>query len=78
MQEQAPVDQTGHPNTLHWTLVQMLHYNICCLPHHHDPDDMHPSPAVAPLLLRMSAWERVAAALAVAAILWIAVWWAVT
>jgi hypothetical protein len=44
--------------------------------HHHNPDDTHPSPALAPSLLRMSAWERLAVALAVAAVLWLAVWWA--
>jgi len=44
--------------------------------HHHDPDRVHPSPAVAPSLLRMSALGRLAAAVGVAAVLWLAVWWA--
>jgi hypothetical protein len=44
--------------------------------HHHNADDTHPSPVLAPSLLRMAAWERLALALAVAAVLWLAVWWA--
>jgi hypothetical protein len=44
--------------------------------HHHGPDHAHPSPAVAPSLLRMSALERLAVAVAVAVVLWLAVWWA--
>jgi hypothetical protein len=44
--------------------------------HRHDPDRPHPSPAVSFSLLRMAAGARLAAALAIAAVLWIAVWWA--
>jgi hypothetical protein len=46
--------------------------------HRHDPADVHPSPAVAWSLLRMSALGRLVAALAVAAIRWAAVFWAMS
>jgi hypothetical protein len=46
--------------------------------HRHDPDRAHPSPAASLSLLRMSAGARLAAALAMAAVLWIAVWWAMS
>ena len=46
--------------------------------HHHETglDHAHPARAVAPSLLRMAAAERLAAALAIAGVLWLAVWWA--
>jgi hypothetical protein len=44
--------------------------------HHHDPDQLHPSPAIAPSLLRMSALQRLTGAVVVAAVLGLAVWWA--
>jgi hypothetical protein len=43
--------------------------------HQHDPDRGHPSPAAPWSLLRMSSGGRLLAALAVAAVLWAAVWW---
>ncbi len=45
--------------------------------HHHDPDRAHPSVAVAPSLLRMSAAERLAGAAVLIALLWGAVAWAI-
>jgi hypothetical protein len=45
--------------------------------HHHEPGHAHPMARVAPSLLRMSALERIAVAMVVAGILWIAVWWAI-
>jgi hypothetical protein len=44
--------------------------------HHHAPEEAHPSPGPAVSLLRMSAATRLVAAGAVAAVLWLAVWWA--
>jgi hypothetical protein len=46
--------------------------------HRHEPDRAHPSPAASLSLLRMSAGARLAAALAIATVLWIAVWWAMS
>jgi hypothetical protein len=48
--------------------------------HRHEPDrgGPHPSPAASFSLLRMAAGARLAAALAIAAVLWIAVWWAIS
>jgi hypothetical protein len=43
--------------------------------HHHETGHGHPARAVSPSLLRMSAAERFVAALAVAGVLWVAVWW---
>jgi ferric-dicitrate binding protein FerR (iron transport regulator) len=40
------------------------------------PEAPHLSAAVPLSLLRMSAWQRLAGAAAVAALLWLAVWWA--
>jgi hypothetical protein len=45
-------------------------------PHHH-PDHAHPSAAVAPSLLRLSAAERLVGAAVVIALLWGAVLWAI-
>jgi hypothetical protein len=45
--------------------------------HHHDPDHAHPSAAVAPSLLRLSAAERLVGAAVVIALLWGAVFWAI-
>ena len=45
--------------------------------HHHDPDHAHPSAAVAPSLLRLSAAERLAGAALLIALLWGAVLWAI-
>jgi hypothetical protein len=44
--------------------------------HHHHPGRAHPAAAVSPSLLRLSAFERLAAAAVVIALLWGAVWWA--
>ncbi len=46
--------------------------------HHHDPGHAHPIAQVAPSLLRMSALERLAAAVCAALVLWAAVWWALS
>ncbi len=46
--------------------------------HHQHADHAHPSPRLAPSLLRMSATERVAAAAVVIAMLWGAVLWAMS
>jgi hypothetical protein len=43
--------------------------------HHHSAWHGHPARAVSPSLLRMSAAERLVAALAIAGVLWVAVWW---
>jgi hypothetical protein len=65
----------------------MLQYNTFCPaglgthamthPHHHHPEGhAHPSAAIAPSLIRLSAVERLAAAAVVIALLWGAVAWA--
>jgi len=46
--------------------------------HHHHPDEAHPAAAVAPSLLRLSAIERLAGAAVVIALLWGAVFWAIS
>ena len=46
--------------------------------HHHHPDEAHPAAAVAPSLLRLSAIERLAGAAVVVALLWGAVFWAIS
>jgi len=43
--------------------------------HHHETGHGHPARAVSPSLLRMSAAGRFVAALAIAGVLWGAVWW---
>jgi hypothetical protein len=46
-------------------------------PHHHHPEGhAHPSAAIAPSLIRLSAVERLGAAVVVIALLWGAVAWA--
>ncbi len=67
-------------------MPEMLHYNIArpgrtatgaaVTHHHHHPGHMHPSPHVAPSLLRLSLAQRLAAVVVVAALLWGAVMWA--
>jgi hypothetical protein len=46
--------------------------------HHHHAGHGHPPRSASPSLLRMSAVERLAAAIAVAGALWIATWWVVS
>ncbi len=46
--------------------------------HHHHTGEAHPVARVAPSLLRMSALERMAVAAIAAAVLWIAVGWALS
>jgi hypothetical protein len=45
--------------------------------HHHEPGHAHPAALLSPSLLRMSIWQRLAAAIALSAVLWLAVAWAV-
>jgi hypothetical protein len=44
--------------------------------HHHHTGELHPSPAIAPSLLRLSASQRLAVAGAMIALIWIAFVWA--
>ncbi len=46
--------------------------------HHHHPGHSHPPAAVAPSILRMSAAQRLAIAAAISAVLWVAVYWAMS
>jgi len=46
--------------------------------HHHDPDHAHPSATVSASILRLSVMERLAAAAVVIAVVWGAVYWAMT
>jgi hypothetical protein len=55
----------------------MSHPHPPHLHHHHHPDHAHPSAALAPSLLRLSAAERLAGAAVLIALLWGAVWWAI-
>jgi hypothetical protein len=43
--------------------------------HHHEAGHGHPARMAPPSLLRMSAVERLIAAAAITASLWVAVWW---
>jgi hypothetical protein len=45
--------------------------------HHHEPDAAHPPASVSPSILRLSAYERLAAAAVLVALLWGAVYWAI-
>ena len=44
--------------------------------HHHHTGTVHPSPTIAPSLLRLSAAQRIAVAFALIALIWAAVFWA--
>jgi hypothetical protein len=44
--------------------------------HHHDPDRAHPPASASLSLLRMSAATRLTGVAGIAAVLWLAVWWA--
>jgi len=44
--------------------------------HHHHHGTAHPSPTIAPSLLRLSAFQRIALALVLIALVWAAVLWA--
>jgi hypothetical protein len=46
--------------------------------HRHHPDELHPAYPAPLSLLRLSAGTRLAVALMVAALMWIAVWWAIS
>jgi hypothetical protein len=44
--------------------------------HHHHPGHVHPPAAVAPSLLRLSVWQRLAITGALIVLMWLAVFWA--
>jgi hypothetical protein len=46
--------------------------------HHHHPGRLHPPATVAPSILRLSALERLAAVAVVVALMWGAVYWAMS
>jgi len=46
--------------------------------HHHEAGHAHPSSTLSPSLLRLSASERLLASAAICAVLWLAVWWALS
>jgi hypothetical protein len=46
--------------------------------HHHHPGHAHPPVAVSLSLLRLSVWERLAVAAVMIAVLWGAVFWAIS
>jgi hypothetical protein len=46
--------------------------------HHHHTGEAHPVARATPSLLRMSTLERLAVAASAAAVLWMAVWWALS
>ena len=43
---------------------------------HHHASDVHPSPTIAPSLLRLSVPQRLAVAVALSALIWLAALWA--
>jgi hypothetical protein len=43
---------------------------------HHHPGHIHPPAATAMSLLRLSAWQRLGIAAVLAALLWLAAYWA--
>jgi hypothetical protein len=45
--------------------------------HHHHAGPVHPSPVISPSLMRLSAAGRIGIALALIALLWAAVAWAI-
>jgi hypothetical protein len=49
----------------------MIHHH-----HHHRADDVHPSPTIAPSLLRISVPQRLGIAGALAALIWLMALWA--
>ena len=46
--------------------------------HHHHPGRAHPSATVAPSILRLSVWERLATVAVMIIVLWSAVFWAMS
>jgi hypothetical protein len=46
--------------------------------HHHHPGRAHPAATIAPSILRMAAVERLAAAAVLIAVIWAAVFWAMS
>ena len=46
--------------------------------HHHHPGEGHPPASISPSILRLSALERLAAAGVVIALIWAAVFWAMS
>ena len=52
-----------------------LHYADIMTRHHHEAGHDHPARAVSPSLLCMSAVEGFFAALGIAGVLWLVVWW---
>lgn len=46
--------------------------------HHHAPGNAHPPAALSPSMLRLSAFQRLAGAAILVALVWAAVFWAMT
>src|SRR4029077_10096283 len=51
-------------------------YCYIMIHHHHRADDVHPSPTIAPSLLRISVPQRLGIAGALAALIWLMALWA--
>ena len=51
-------------------------YCYIMIHHHHRADDVHPSPTIAPSLLRLSVPQRLGIAAALTALIWLAALWA--
>jgi hypothetical protein len=65
--------------------IEMLYYNnmvqtdqaaMASHHHHHPAGHAHPPASVSPSILRLSAAERLATALLLIALIWVAVYWA--
>lgn len=58
--------------------AQGLSYTETMSHHHHEAGHGHPARTASPSLLRISAVERLIAALAIAGVLWITTWWVIS
>jgi hypothetical protein len=62
--------RVARPDVMLYCYIMIHHH------HHHRADDVHPSPTIAPSLLRISVPQRLGIAGALAALIWLMALWA--
>jgi hypothetical protein len=70
-------DRTGTPHAKCYIVTLLTNLAGIGMTHHHHGPGAHPSPTLAPSLLRLSALQRLAVAGFLIALIWAAAFWAI-
>jgi hypothetical protein len=71
------LDRAGTPPTQCYIVTLLVAFAGIGMTHHHHGPGAHPSPALAPSLLRLSALQRLSIAGFLIALIWAAAFWAI-